>query len=244
MIDLLIDIGNTRLKWVLRKQSKLLESYAVLHHNQSVSEILLNFWKNIEAPRHVAVSSVVSEKLRNEVLTLAKTQWPNSILITAQSQSQDYGVNNAYKEPSKLGVDRWLCLVAARHYHTLPVCIVDCGTAITVDVLDATGQHQGGLIAPGMILMKKSLSRGAEDLPYSDRRYSAGLAVHTEAAIDSGTLFAALGLIERVMQQQPENTGLLLTGGDAELIAGYLSENVKIEPELVFQGLSVLIDNR
>ncbi len=92
--------------------------------------------------------------------------------------------------------------MAVRNLYQLPACIVDCGTAITVDLIDADGKHQGGLISPGLTLMKKSLAAGTEALQFHETNYEFGPANFTEAAIYSGTLSAAVGLIEHVLTKQ------------------------------------------
>ncbi len=239
MTDLLLDLGNTRIKWALRRGESFSPGRALLYGGLSLAELLLDSWKSLETPHRAVVSSVASENLMQEVIGTLKTLWPDCVVIRAQSQHQACGVTNAYHNSSRLGVDRWLCLVAAYRYYPLPACIVDCGTAITVDLLDAAGNHLGGMIAPGLTLMKKSLQRGTQHLPYNEVRYALSPAADTEAAIYSGTLSAALGLIEFVMKQQAADTKLLLTGGDAQLIAGHLSLDPIIDPDLVLRGLAV-----
>lgn len=244
MAVLLLDLGNTRVKWALKTRKGLSPSRALAHRDQSVTAELLRDWKNFQAPHCVLISNVASACLLNKVINLAESLWPDAEIDKVQPQRHAFGVTNAYQEPSKFGVDRWLCLVAARRFHSLPVCIVDCGTAITVDVLAVDGRHRGGLIAPGLSLMKQSLHRGTRDLCYSETRYPAGLATDTDAAIDSGTLYAAVGLIEWAIKRQPEDTQLILTGGDAQRVAEHLSIDARIEPDLVLQGLSILAEDR
>jgi type III pantothenate kinase len=133
-------------------------------------------------------------------------------------------------------------LVAVWQQYQAPACIVDCGTAITVDLLDAHGRHQGGLISPGLTLMKQSLGQGTEALPVSQASHGFGLADSTEAAIYSGTLMAAIGLVEHVLAQHPSGVRLILTGGDAELIAGQLDAAADVDPDLVLRGLLCVLE--
>jgi type III pantothenate kinase len=116
---------------------------------------------------------------------------------------------------------------------------VDCGTAITVDVLNQHGQHLGGLISPGLQTMKHSLFKGTEDLSHVDQQYPVGLANFTESAIYSGTLFAAIGLIEKVATDLCNYQTIVLTGGDAELLAQQLEFEVIVEPYFILKGLSL-----
>jgi type III pantothenate kinase len=158
----------------------------------------------------------------------------------AQSQVDGFGVRNAYRQPEKLGVDRWLALVAARQ-DLQPVCVVDCGTAITLDLLDGEGQHLGGLICPGLTLMKQALSDGTQALAFDGREFALKPADFTEAAIDSGTLFAAIGLVEAVLARQPEGFKIILTGGDALRIAGGLKLRHQVDDALVLRGLALIL---
>jgi type III pantothenate kinase len=172
---------------------------------------------------------------------VAASLWPNAAIILAQSQADGFGVRNAYIHPEKLGVDRWLSLIAVRRYYPGAACIVDCGTAITIDLIDAAGRHQGGLISPGLTLMKQSLARGANALQFNAQNYPPGPANFTDAAIYSGTLYAAVGLVDYMASKQPKDMALILTGGDAALIAGQLRRQFVIDADLVLRGLAVVL---
>jgi type III pantothenate kinase len=239
-MNLLVDIGNTRLKWGMATEHALISGQPMIHHQLS-HEYLLSAWKSLQTPQCMAISCVSGRSLLLQVCSVAEHLWPGIAIVDARSQAYACGVYNAYQQPDKLGVDRWLSLLAAhRHYHQA-VCIVDCGTAITLDFMDAQGRHQGGMICPGLTLMKKSLQQGTENLDLSDMHYATGLANCTEAGIYSGTLSAAVGLIEYVFAKHPECTQLILTGGDAELIAQQLAVKAQIDPDLVLRGLAIVL---
>jgi len=239
MTHLLIDIGNTRLKWGIAKDGKIIAGQPFVHQ-QTGQQDLFEAWKTLSPPDILAVSCVASQLQLESVRSVAFSLWPTVEIIAAQSQANAFGVTNAYIHPEKLGVDRWLSLIAVRqHYSGAAVCIVDCGTAITIDMMDADGFHQGGLICPGLTLMKKSLALGTDALQFNPKNYPAGPANFTEAAIYSGTLWAVLGLIEQCLGKQ-ENRLLIMTGGDAELIAEQLAFRPVIDSDLVLRGLAVL----
>ncbi|MEC4750147.1 type III pantothenate kinase [Methylomicrobium sp. Wu6] len=240
-MNLLVDIGNSRLKWALSDQGGLAVGIALLNHTLTEGR-LAEIWRDLPRPGHLAIACVSARRLAGIVRSAASTLWPGIAVLEAKSEAQAFGVTNAYLQPEKLGVDRWLALLAARRHYTLPVCIVDCGTAITVDLLDESGRHLGGMICPGLELMKKSLSGGTEALGYDDSAFTAGPANHTAAAIYSGVLAAAAGLIEHVFSARSEHCGLLLTGGDASLIAGQLGCASRIDNDLVLRGLSLLLE--
>lgn len=240
-MNLLIDMGNTRLKWGIATGGQIIAGQSLLNTRINRHE-LIELWKDISSPKRLAVSCVSANRLLELVQSVAFELWLDVDIILVKPQAQAFGVINAYQQPEKLGVDRWLSLVAVWQQHQASACIVDCGTAITVDLIDADGRHQGGLISPGLTLMKKSLGQGTEALSVSEASYAFGLANFTEAAIYSGTLTAAIGLIEHVLTKQPENTQLILTGGDAELIAGQLDAVSIVDPDLVLRGLLCVLE--
>ncbi|MGZ4969418.1 MAG: type III pantothenate kinase [Methylobacter sp.] len=242
-MNLLIDMGNTRLKWAFTTAGQIMPGSPLLNGQINRNE-LVALWKGIYRPRRVAISCVSASELLDLVQSIARQLWLDVDIILVKPQAQAFGVINAYREPDKLGVDRWLSLVAVWQKYKSPACIVDCGTAITVDLIGADGRHQGGLISPGLKLMKESLGHGTQALPFIVTKHVFGLASYTEAAIYSGTLMAAIGLIEHVLAIQPANIRLILTGGDAELIAGQLGVASIIDPDLVLRGLLCVLEGR
>ncbi|MFZ2169656.1 MAG: type III pantothenate kinase [Methylococcaceae bacterium] len=242
-MNLLVDMGNTRLKWAVEKDGRIIAGRALLS-SQINRHQLVEIWENQSHPKRLAIACVCANRMLELVLTVAIELWPNIEIIPVKSQAHAYGVINAYQQPEKFGVDRWLALVAVRRHYQIPACIVDCGTAITVDLMDAEGNHQGGLISPGLTLMRKSLGEGTEALQFHETDHVVGLANFTEAAIYSGTLSAAAGLIEHVLSRQTDTLHLILTGGDAGLIAPQLKGKLVIDTELVLRGLAIVADNQ
>jgi type III pantothenate kinase len=240
-VNLLVDIGNSRLKWAATAPAGLKVGAAIMNHDLTEAR-LIDLWRGLPKPKSLAISCVSARRLAGIVRSAADGLWPGITVIEAKSEVWAFGVKNAYLQPEKLGVDRWLALLAARRHYALPVCIADCGTAITLDLLDEHGRHLGGMISPGLALMKQSLSAGTEALLYEDSAFTVGPANHTGAAIYSGVVSAAAGLIEHVFSAQPDACLLLLTGGDAPLIAGQLGFPCRIDSELVLRGLSLLLE--
>lgn len=235
-MNLLIDMGNTRLKWAVTTAGHIMIGSPLVNSRINREE-LIKLWQGRYRPRRIAISCVSANQLLELVQSVARELWLDVDIILVKSRAKAFGVINAYQQPENLGVDRWLALVAAWQQYHRPACIVDCGTAITVDLIDADGRHRGGLISPGLMLMKKSLGLGTEALPFSESNYVFGLSNYTEAAIYSGTLMAAVGLIKQVLATQADDTQLILTGGDAGLIAGQLHLPCSIDPDLVLRGL-------
>jgi type III pantothenate kinase len=240
-MNLLVDIGNSRLKWGLEVDQKISQSMALFHQSTNFSQHLAKNWQAFVPPKILAISSVSSDAIKWEVIGLAQQLWKDVKIIIAKSTAKAFGIQNSYLQPEKLGIDRWLALIAGYNHYQQAVWIVDCGTAITVDFINAQGQHQGGLISPGLQLMKTALSTHTATLNFSkEKRYNLGLANQTDKGIFNGTLYAATGLIEQAINQQPLKSMLILTGGDAQIIAKNLSFPVIIEPDLVLKGLALL----
>lgn len=155
------------------------------------------------------------------------------------------GVRCGYRDPARLGVDRWLALVAAWHRTDGAVAVVGAGTAATVDFVNGDGRHEGGHIAPGLALMRSALSLTADVRP----AYAAAPVVSpgddTERAVSSGTFVMLLGFVEAAVGAFAVRCGdrvdVVLTGGDAGLLATHLSMPTRCEPHLVLDGLAIAL---
>lgn len=238
-MNLLVDIGNSRLKWGLYNGDGLVPGTAIDYRQASFRDELRVAWQAFEKPAKLALASVAEPELATEIADLARCLWPALDVIVPHSTAKAFGVRNAYKQPAKLGIDRWLALLAAHRYYPGANCIVDCGTAITVDAIDAGGRHLGGLICPGLQSMKKALAADTVALNFNPPTPAACLADTTVAAIEGGTLLAAVGLIETVIGRQHNACRLILTGGDAETIAGQLRQPCTVDTALVLKGLGI-----
>jgi type III pantothenate kinase len=239
-MNLLVDMGNSRLKWAISEQGQVPASGAI-NNTLLDSELLRQLWGKFEPPQQVGIACVSASPLLALVQKAATVLWPAAEIIQVKSQKQAFGVTNAYQQPEKLGVDRWLALIAAHRYYPAAAFVVDCGTAITVDLLEANGEHRGGYISPGLTLMKQALAQGTNALPFSAESYPEQPAQSTEAAIYSGTLLAARGFIEHVLATRAVPSQLLLTGGDAKVIAKRLNTPAVIDDDLVLHGLAMAV---
>lgn len=222
---------------------------ASFHLEESLSPL----WQDMPEPGVVWISNVAEPKVADALVTWLRNRW-NCPVRYARSESYASGVHNGYIEPEKLGVDRWMALIAVRQMFSQPACVVGCGTALTVDVIDTHGQHLGGFISPGLGLMADTLTRSAEGLkkvtiPSSSfplesiSEFPEFLGRATDTGIAGGCLLSCLGLIEqvysRVMEAYPGRSVLVLTGGDAEILAENLRISCRVEPNLVLQGLFI-----
>jgi len=239
-MNLLLDIGNTRIKWAYVESDIFISGQAITHKTSAFAKTIKQQWLALNMPDNLAICSVSAKHIAKQVITVAQQLWPDIKVIIAKSSAQTFSVINAYPQPEKLGIDRWLGLIAFQHYYP-GHCggIIDCGTAITLDCINDNGQHLGGLISPGVQLMKQALQHNTEALPLTTEHYSAALSNTTEAAIYSGTLYAAAGFIEKTITDLGKGNTWILTGGDAHLLAPYLKIKCILDTGFVLKGLSL-----
>jgi type III pantothenate kinase len=254
-MDLLIDIGNTNLRWAAwaamtvadPPAGSCLGEISTLRHHGALPIDLLAAWDRLQAPRQVLVSNVGGPKLAAHLTQAARSLWGLEPKFAA-TQTDGFGVSIAYANPTQLGVDRWLSLIAAhRHAHGAAL-VVDAGTAITYDLLLSDGTHLGGLILPGVHMLRDSLLAGTR-IPSIEERSEPGpdepaWATDTAAAIAGGSLQAPAALAERLSGRLRDRIGgepqVILTGGDAERLAPLIGVPVRIQPALILQGLALL----
>ena len=247
METLLVDIGNTHLKWAMLRDDRRSETRRINYRHRPVGEALSECWGDLVAPQRILAASVGADPLNAAIASWTADQWactPRFLRAGAQA----LGVTNAYDEPGMLGVDRWLGLIAVRGQTPLPAVIADCGTAITLDALDSRGRHQGGLILPGLEMMHRALFEGTnipqQDLPGPARRLGRG----TSEAIASGSGQAIAALIDRLVADVACGDGaepvLVLTGSDAPRIQPLLIRPGRFEPDLVMQGLQTVAEQK
>jgi type III pantothenate kinase len=244
---LLIDIGNSRVKWAFASADQIEPGLAFASQLDEAAAAFTRCWADQPPAAQVVVANVAGPAIAAALQTWIENHWA----ITPQfvrTAPEGFGVVNGYASPENLGVDRWVALIGARHAIRGPLVVADCGTAITVDGLDGTGLHLGGLITPGLALMRQSLASGTRSLPLSQTQTYEHLARETQAAISSGTRLAAVGLIERtvrhIAQRLSVEPTLLLTGGDADEIAAGLDIAVETRPNLVLEGLHLIAGGR
>ncbi len=243
-MNLLIDIGNTRIKWALQNDDEWISGTPLVRGSKPFKDIARPAWKELDTPDRVIVSNVAGPEFEKSVRTWVKRRW-KILPEFLHSQAVQCGVTNAYSQPERLGNDRWATLIAAHASCPGAAVILGCGTAITVDALAADGRHLGGLIAPGVELMMSSVCDKTADVNIEDRESGdiVLLASSTESAVLGGSLYAAVALLDRVTAdlrgELGEDISLLLTGGDAERLMPLLERKPVHEAELVLKGLAI-----
>ncbi|GAB2493219.1 type III pantothenate kinase [Pseudoxanthomonas sangjuensis] len=238
MSQWLFDLGNSRLKCAPLDAAGELGEVRALGHDESAFVERLRECLPDRADS-ACLASVASPALTAAVLDALVSRFRR--ISIARTQRRFAGVRIAYAEPAKLGVDRFLALLAARARGAGPWLVAGVGTALTVDLLDADGNHRGGRIAPSPRLMREALQRAAAQLPAQGGDY-VEFAADTADALASGCDGAAVALVERSLRLAREELGaaprLLLHGGGGEALRAWLPQ-AEPAPSLVLQGLAI-----
>ncbi len=240
---LLLDIGNSAVKWAISAEDGVVSpTDSCVHREGGIGCVAAIHWQGM-SPTRVVASNVAGEVLAQELCAWVRVAWQVEVLFLCP-EAQAFGVRNAYRDPSRLGADRWAALIGAARRPHGHLCVVDCGTAVTLDALTADNVHLGGLIVPGLRLMRDALVVGTAGVRFTKSAEEMLLGCDTGSAVVGGTLYAVVALIERVVAHLAvELSGavtVLLTGGDAATVLPLLSSTVEYEPDLVIHGLAVV----
>ena len=238
---LLCDLGNTRIKWAWA-EGVVLSGFGSGHY--SGADVYSAGLAGPVRPTMIAAISVAPH--RNEAFArFCEERWAMAPRWY-QSARAGFGVASLYEPPASLGVDRFAAQVGARaRFPRAAVCVVDCGTAITIDAVDGDGVFQGGAILPGLSVAADALRAIAPQLTASaqDRLYGA-YGRTTQDAVAGGLLLGAAGAIERLFRDQRAVLGhdarLILTGGDAARLIPYLTTPCEHYAHLILEGLAVM----
>ena len=254
---LLVDIGNTRLKWrwvpTLPEQVGVPLDGVLPLAEVNPGTLLAHFAAGrggARGPGLALISCVAEESIAEAALQAAQTLGLRTHRVRTVAKAA--GVTNGYAQPERLGVDRWLGLIAAQEMRALemevhgpadgPLVVAGVGTALTLDVLAADGAHRGGLLVPGPALMEDTLlqrtARIAASAGQDEPLVHEGLGRNTRGALQEGAWLAATAVTERVAREAGA-TRLVLTGGGAEGVAARLERGLAehVAPDLVLRGL-------
>ncbi len=238
MSILYFDIGNSRIKWscdcLAEQMGAFASGYdATLDHNLAAI---------IKDPAIGTINAIIFCSVASEINTNRFIQACHAnFSITPkryQSMQSFNGLTNGYNNYQKLGDDRWCSLVAASTRYSPPFIVCSCGTAVTIDVVDAGNHHVGGVIMPGYRTMLHSLdSNTAMNVSHIDEsEISRSVSDNTLSAINNGVINAICASIESISAKY-SHAEVILTGGDSQLVASRLSGKSHIEPQLVLLGL-------
>lgn len=237
---LLIDAGNTRVKWAVLEdaQGDWLASGTLLHAELDqlaahlrVHPIVSALISNVAG---AAIATQLTQQLAACGIAPAALRWFQSVPACA-------GVRNGYRQPQQLGSDRFASLIGARHlFPQEPLLVVTCGTATTIDALEADGTFIGGMILPGLGTMAQSLALKTAQLPSVHADTTDQLfADNTQDAIISGCINAQAGAITRALTRRAGPPArCILSGGAAAYIAPHLAVPCDMVNNLVLIGLA------
>lgn len=231
MSVLLVDAGNSRIKWGVHADGAWRER----GWTPSAEPALERQWAALPAPREIVVANVAGA-VAAESIRAACRRWrtPPRFVRAVRTQC---GVSNGYATAESLGADRWSALIAARRLCPGDaVLVVQAGTAVTVDSLDASGRFPGGLILPGLNLMLAALERNTAGLSHQPGNIVPFPAC-TADAMYSGAADAIAGAIERSFRRLAGATVCLLAGGDADILLPLLGIPARKHDNLVLEGL-------
>jgi len=244
---LLVDIGNSRIKWAVLEGERLGKAQAAEYSGwraQDFARRVIGLRRHVE---RILVSNVAADEVSDALAAGARLAGaPKPERVTARRRA--CGVTIGYVDSWRLGVDRLLAMIAAHHRFTgAPVCAVAVGTAMTLDLVGADGRHRGGAIIPGPTLMVSSLLDGTNGI----RRRAQGGARgqgpslfgrSTRAAVEQGARYAAAAAVDRAVSEARALVGrtpkLVMTGGGAPALRPLIRSTSLLVPDLVLEGLA------
>ena len=249
MRALLLDVGNTRLKWGVLDGGELVRTGSIAQQTlreSGFSALTTRLPRRID---RVIACNVAGQTFATRLSGVIGIHCERDVHFV-RSEAEAHGVTSGYANPRQLGVDRWVAMIGARAAWQKALLVVDAGTAVTIDALDRTGRHLGGRIVPGLHLMCDALNTETSDIARAastrrTRASAAGLfATDTKAAVETGALSAVCGAVERAAREL-RGTGarpvVVLTGGDASRILALLEGKPIHRPNLVLEGLAHIL---
>jgi len=234
-MKLLLDCGNSRIKWALADPEGRLRRHGAVDELEALDAELAS------RPDEVLVASVRQDAVFERLLDRLQAWRPGAVRVLATPVAHG-GLRCAYAEPARLGVDRWLAMLGAWARLGRGFTLVDAGTAVTIDLVADDGAHQGGAILPGATFMVESLVQRTSGIrPRADDGPARYPARDTGSAVRAGARMAVAGAVRQAMARTDAsmaNGALLLTGGDAMMLAEELSDLSPLHLEhLVFEGM-------
>ncbi len=243
MMRLLIDLGNTRIKLAWRDAAGLNFLEPVTHRDSDWPERLLERFEKISQPEQIWISSVAHPIMTGAMLERIKHRFGGAEIRMAESNSEMFGVRIAYRDPKKFGVDRNLAMIAAHARRRCNQIVIGCGTALTIDAIDADGKHAGGLIVAAPILMRSALMAEVGRIHLQREGQVCDLADNTDDALTSGSILAAAALIERTAEVFRNRTqaevSFIAHGGGWPMVEKHCRLAVQYVPDLVLEGLDL-----
>lgn len=249
-MKLLLDIGNTRVKWAFLSGGVLQQPGELVHRGKSIDRVRELFQHLPTKPEQAAMVNVAGDAVAKAIAASLAERW--GISLRRISSTAQWGqVQNGYTDCTQLGADRWAAIVGAWQQYQADLCVVDAGTAVTIDLVRADGRHLGGVILAGRELAQTALRGETADIAeFANRKPGPGdrnwFGRSTAEAISRGAEFGLCAAVDEAVKAFPGNGDesvaplVVLTGGDAEILLPNLTSQCQLHPHLVLEGLAIL----
>ncbi len=252
-MTLVVDIGNSRIKWAQAIEGSLLGPGEACHAESPEAALEALARSTPSEIDRVLVTNVAGEVLGSALGTISINRWgvaPNFVTPVAEG----HGITCGYTDPSRLGADRWVALIAAHRLTGGAACVIDAGTTVTLDAADAEGQHLGGIILAGPRIISAALRRetsGIGQTAHSMATATGGapsgirvLGRNTDEAVANGAMLSLAGALDRALSAVSGGLGapptVYITGGDARVLSTWLESATQYRANLVLEGLAFI----
>lgn len=237
-----LDVGNSSAKWRLVRDDRVVLRGEFRSTDAGALAAMLRCSERLD---HIWISSVASPSAEQELASVLRGRWGVEPWF-ARAQARTGDLRNSYADPKRMGVDRWLAMLAARNRERGRFCVVDAGSALTIDFVGADGGHEGGYIIPGSALMERALLLDTDRVRFDEAaEYSLSPGRSTAEAVRHGIALAQAGAVVMALQQAgTEPVALLYCGGAGELLMQLVGRGGVWVPDLVFEGLTLKAEQR
>lgn len=233
-----LDVGNSSVKWRLVNGEAIIDRGSYRRDDVSAQKLLLHCTDTVD---HIWIASVAAPAVEVELTALLENQWGIAPWV-ARTEARTGSLRNSYDDPSRMGVDRWLAMLGAWEREKRKLCVIDAGSALTIDIVSAAGQHEGGYIIPGAALMERALLLDTDRVRFAEEvGYDLAPGTSTAAAVRHGIMLAQAGAVTLALERAgTESMALLFCGGAGETLRQLVERGGQWLPDLVFEGLEAM----
>lgn len=233
-----LDVGNSSAKWRLVEGEHVISRGSYRADDKASQALLLDCTDRLD---HIWVASVAASAAEEELAVLLEKRWGIAPWF-AQTEARTGSLSNSYADHTRMGVDRWLAMLGAREREQGKLCVVDAGSALTIDIVSAKGQHEGGYIIPGAVLMERALLLDTDRVRFEEEAgYALAPGKSTAEAVRHGIALAQAGAVALALDHAgSEPMALFFCGGAGETLMRLLQRKSQWAPDLVFEGLTAM----
>lgn len=233
-----LDVGNSSAKWRLVNHNSVIKRGNYRRGEGRALEQLLNCTETLN---HIWIASVAAPTAEAELAGLLERQW-GVVPWFARTQVRTGSLHNSYVDPARMGVDRWLAMLGARQREQGRLCVIDAGSALTIDFVSAAGRHEGGYIIPGPALMERALLLDTDRVRFDENvGYALSPGTSTAEAVRHGIALAQAGAVCLALERAADDPpALLFCGGAGESLMQLVDRGGHSVPDLVFEGLEAM----